>query len=345
MGLFNKRHGRQPVRRKRRRKRRRTNKYHQEISSKGGSKNSYGSYGNYKMPSIRQQLAYLNKMMKVNTQQIFFGYREANELSDGTGKVILKTDLVTGDELPLHIYPLRNIRQAGTSAVGGISLDSDGHDFSTLASIQYLGTKGQAVQDAQAMTVRKLFCNYHDIKIMLWGQATKKNIFKLYLVKFQDEELDPALAPVVTDQDIRDKRVLLFKNHFLRSAITNPVIAGEVLSNNIKREMTVLWTKTYSIRETLSTEDQAQYRLVKIFKKCHNVVDYFESPKTETVSNYLDADEIVAEDILNAPTNIPRTQDNIFLIITGNANAEDQTLTYDINIKSKYTVMGEHTQV
>ncbi len=352
MPSFSNRYGRNRQEHQRRKRKRRSARsrqsYARKISTTGGyTPTGHKKYNNYNMYSLREQVNYLTLLNKVNTQSIFYGYREANEISDGLGKQILKTDITTGDELPFHIYPLRNVKMAGTGGSGCLKLNADGHDFTAIGSpttIEYLGSKGNTIQDGESILFRKILCNYHDIKIMLWGEADRKTTFEVLLVKFFDEEFDPALLPVVTDANTQKKRVLLFKDMLLRPMITNPVIAGEVISNSIKKEMKILWRKKYKLRETLSTEDQRQHKLIKIFKKCHEVLDYYETPQTETVANYLNADEIVKEDILNVPSNTPTTPYNLFLIILGNCHAEDETQTYDINIKSKYTLLAEHTQ-
>lgn len=327
---------------RRRRSKHRRKDYRRALVTKGGGLASGGRGAS--MKSLRATVKYLMKINQVNTQNLFYGYRECNEVADGSGKTILKTDLVTGDELPLHIYPLRGVVMNAAAAVGAMKLNSDGYDFTTIGDIQYLGSTGNTVQDGSAIKFRKLLCNYHDIKIMLWGEADRKTRFEIMLVKLSDIEFDPALEPIVTDVSTQNKRILLFKALLLRKMITNPIIGGEVIGTSIRREMKILWRKEYNLRETLSTEDQAQHKIVKIFRPCHDVVDYNETNKIESVANFLNADEVIHEDFVASVQRVPRTQDNLFLIITGNANKEDETLSYDINIKSKYTLLAETIQ-
>lgn len=296
-----------------------------------------------KSGKLKSAVDYLLKISRVNTQALFYGFREANSIADGSGKVVLKTDLVSGNEFPIHLYPLRAIIQGGSVPIGGMKVQSNGYNHTTLGNIEYMGSKGNTIQDGANIKVRQLFCNYHDIKLLLWAEADRKTTFEIMLVKFRSEDMDPALNLVVTDTDVQLRRALMYKLQLIRSLITNPVVKGEVLQGNATAELKILWKKKYTLKETLSTEDQNRHRLVKIFKQCDQIVTFAESP-TISLSDVLDADEVVEQLVDDTPTTYPRAHEQVFLVVMGNCHAEDESMSYDINIKSKYTVLAEHTQ-
>jgi len=267
--------------------------------------------------------------------------RQCNEISVGNGLLSLKRDESGGSEYPLHIYPLDSIVNDGNQPIGGYKLNSNGYDFDTLGcNVEGGGLTGQShanMGNINAMGKNILHKNYTDIKLLLWGHANRKTTFNLSLVRFKDEDLDVTLAPITTNGETQEKRQLFFTHKMLKKIMSNPIISN-VTSKTSRQRFNVVWSKSYTIRETLSTESQAKHRVVKIFRKENKSLSYKDSP--EVVLD-LAADSVVHEDPSEPPTTYPsQSRLKTFLIVTSNVNAEDDVNTYDIQIKSKYTMIG-----
>jgi hypothetical protein len=290
-------------------------------------------------------LRLLSSLYKIATQSHYYGVREANEIADGSGKQILTTNLTdAGDgSLPIHIYSLGNIKQGGTAESCAFTVDKTGTDFIDLQNLERFGVDGNTIQDAADLTTAKAIQNYTDIRLCLWGEADRKTQYKISLVRLLDTRLDPNIDLTTSDAPTQELRQAIFGHYFTRAQMSNPVIRGErVLSAQQKKSFKVLWSKTYTLRETLSTEDEAQYRLVKIFRKMNSIKHYRDDGSIPAPS--LDADAVQKYDPTSGLVGFPHTNNNLFLIITALNSAEDESCSYDINLKNKFTILAEHTQ-
>ena len=284
---------------------------------------------------------YIKKVLNSTTKKLFFGIRDANEIATGNGKLSLVQDLVTGSEYPLHIFPLNNIINDGNSQSGGYKLDSNGYDFTSLLNVENYGADGQTHIDhtaANNLGKNILYNNYNEIRLLLWGRAARKSVFRVSIISLRDDELDPNLSPTTTNTDTQEKRQIFFLYHLLKPMITNPVVNDSSGIKQLHGAGKVLWSKTYKVRETLSTEDEAQHKFVKIFRKRNKLLRFQESPSTAA---QLTADGVGIIGNNETPSNYPaHSKDNLFLVVTGNSTTEDDALTYDISVKSKYTLLG-----
>lgn len=284
---------------------------------------------------------YLKSMMKALSKNLYYGFREANEVGDGAGKITIKNDQTTGTELPLHIYSLNNVVNDGAAISAGWYLKSNGYDFTSLGNVEFMGCEGQ--NDASQATIdglgkNILYSNYHDIRLMLWGKSTRKAVYKIMLVQLLDEELDPNINTTTTKGNTQEKRQMLYVGKLLRPIMLNPVIR-EVHTKQLESGYKILWQKTYKLDETLSTEDEAQHKLVKIFRQRNRNINYQESPNLALST--ISADAVNYASPNESPTGYPtHSKNNLFLIIIANNSLEDDSSTYDINIKSKYTLLG-----
>ena len=149
---------------------------------------------NKKNSKVNNQLSMYNKLMKLNTQTFYMGVREVNSLSSSTGKVKIHRNNAVH---PVHIYPLSNIKQSGSSQKGMYMLhtnnyswkDNDGQG-NTSPNLDYLGNNGNTIQDVLNLKVRKLIHNYTSINLCLRGKDSKKSLFTCYLVKFKEDLFD-----------------------------------------------------------------------------------------------------------------------------------------------------------
>lgn len=294
-----------------------------------------------KIAKQNQHIKYIKSILKSQTLSFYYVARECNEISQGLGAISLKRDQVGGSEMPLHIYPLDNIVNDGVQPVAAYKLNSNGYDFDSLGiNVEGGGVTGQThttMGAINAMGKNILHKNYSDIKILLWGQPTRKTVFRIMLCRFLDEDLDMTLEPTTSNAERQEKRQILFTHQLLKKIISNPVVSS-VVQKNANKRYKILWSKNYTIRERLSTEDENKHRLVKIFRKENKSLNYQDSPE---IAVNLDADAVVHQDPSEPPTTYPSTsRQKTFLIITANCNAEDSTATYDIQMKSKYTMIG-----
>jgi hypothetical protein len=287
----------------------------------------------------------MNKLYRLCTQNVFFGLREANEISDGTGAQTIKLDETTGSELPLHIYPLANVIQGGSASAGGFKLTSNGYDFGSLQNTQHMGNKGNSVQDIQDISMKQAIWNYVDIQLCLWGETDRKTEFTCYIIAFNDPIYDPCINTTVTASSREaNLRQNLFEEFFVKRVATNPVVRHEqVLHRDTKKAMRILWKKKYVLRETLSTEDQNKYRHVSIFRRLNKYVHY--DHDYIAAGSSLQADAVDFHNASSTPDNFPHTRENLFFMITALNSAEDEQCTYDISLKSKFTTLAETAQL
>lgn len=287
------------------------------------------------------KISYLNKMIKSMSLSFYYGIRESNDVHNNSGGVSITRDETTGSELPLHIYPLESIVNDNVQPVGGYKLHSNGYDFTTLGmNVEGMGVVGQnhtTMGDINTKGKNILYKNFTDIRLLLWGHQSKKTVFKIYLVKLYDEDLDPTLNPTTTDTESQEKRQILFQQKMLKRIIGNPVVR-EPINNSMRVKYQVKWSKTYVIDETLSTEDENKHLLVKIFRKENRNIDYQESP---SINSNLGSDVVSYQTPTEPPTTYPsHSGSKNYLIITSNCSQEDRVNTYDIQIQSKYSMIG-----
>ena len=159
------------------------------------------------------------------------------------------------------------------------------------------------------------------------------------LIQILDEELDPTLSASTTNVDTQKKRRMLYQLKFTKPLSSNPVVS-EVSTRQLDRGYKILWKKVYKLREQRSTEDELQHKLVKLFRQVNKVKKFQESPDLTNV-DVNNADNVDYNEAEEAPSTMPtHSKDNLFLVIVSNKSAEDQSASYDINIKQKYTLIG-----
>ena len=300
---------------------------------KNFSKNRKYSKKNSK---VDNQLSMYKKLMKLNTQSFYMGIRQVNPLSSSTGKVSLVQVHPTTLELPVHIYPLSNIEQSGSTQTGLYRLHQNCFDFVTSGSpnLEYLGNNGNTIQNVDNLKVRKLIHNYTSINLCLRGKDSKKSLFTCYLVKFKEDLFDPVRNPTLSGSTDQRKRKSFF-GHIMRKSL-NPIIQNEnTMSNDVRRSVQILWKKNYVVREKLSTEDQMPYKVVKIFRKLNQIVSYTNDGNIEYYST--DPDVVEIDDTsINTFRNYPNIKDNMFLIICCDAESSNSN-SYDISVLNKFT--------
>lgn len=294
---------------------------------------------NSKVSQLTQQLKQLQLLNKLNIQTFRIGCREANNLNQVGKEVLLNHD--SSNSKPIHIYPLSNIYQSGSTEPSSYYLTSDMYDLVSLGTnLEHMGSGDNTIQDVDNMKVRNLIHNYSNIQLTLRGQSSRTSVFTCYLVKFKDNTFDPSENTTVSGALSQRLRSSFF-SHLLRSNM-NPCIQGEkLLTNDVKKMFSIIWKKQYKIREGLSTEDVQQHKYVKIFRPLNKIVTYNHdgNPVTSTGINQDDPDAQLGyvDPSLMTFRNYPRIDQNLFFIITGNCPEDNQSCTYDINIVNKFT--------
>lgn len=131
---------------------------------------------------MNQRLKLLSQLVKLNTVDLFYGFREANELENGSGKLTL-SDNQLSNVMPLHIYPLSSIINNGVTPPGGYVLKTNGYDFASLGSIEFMGAKGAISASPTTQELPSLLHRYSDIRMLFWSSAKRKTNFRVSLVK------------------------------------------------------------------------------------------------------------------------------------------------------------------
>jgi len=313
---------------------------------------------NLKTIAYRSKIA--QKMSSITTASLYYTVREVQDIDAGKGALELSENQTN---LPLMIFPLRNIQQKTASGQGVYQLKLNTYDFtetiSTLAAksgqgagakitVQYAGQIGNNAYPVSDFTVMLL--RYTSIKLLLYQHDKKDVTFTVRLVQLKDKVLDPCYTTTTTDLEEQQIRKKFYYYHLLRSQISNPLLENEEnYTMEIKDKFKILWKKKYTFNEKLSTADAVNYRQVKIFTKYDKVIKYNENSKIGSVAIGA-IDDNPDEPRWNAtagyaPLPTPATIDNLFLIVTANASksyAEDNVnfdkITFDISIKNKFTI-------
>ncbi len=307
-----------------------------------------------RIASKLQQLVYQNKMLmklkRINTSTAFFGVREVNPV-DTIGKVELSdrtTAASSQDSLPLVVVPLLNIANGGSQGSGLLRLKQNGYDFTELATVEGLGTIGNAdAVTGGSADIKKCIVNYFKCNLLLRQHLSKDAKFKVYLVKILHEDLDP-LNITETNSDRQNMKMMFYYNHFLRQQIANPILENmETHLEDIRSKFKILWEKEYHINEQSSDYSEANYKEVKIFRRLDKIINYTESPDANTTLT-TNPDTPVHQDSQENTTNSPDTRANLFLIITANASYSDvdhatlyDVMTFDIATRIKYTLPAQ----
>lgn len=299
---------------------------------------------------IKYRTNIFNKLFKMNTANYYFGVREANEIDDQVGKVVLQ-DNSLADELPLHVIPLCNIVNNNSASAGLLKLKHNGHDFTQAQPMDLMSVGGQiSITPTSAETnskFQKLLQRYIDAKFCLWSSASKKINYEITLVQIKDEQLNP-LNLVTTDVDTQNVRKAFYKLKMLRHQVSNPIVKGERIDTSIKNKYRVLWRKSYQIEEQHGDVDEKHYKVVKFFKKTDVIKDYADGiAYVPTATSYADADFNVRQTNDVNFKSAPDVRQNLFLIITANLtksyddnNSSFETASYDLNTICKYTSVG-----
>lgn len=315
--------------------------------SKKPAKKSYRKSGS-KVAQLASQLKKLQLLNKLSQQSFRIGCREANNLNE-SGKITLLNHDATGIK-PIHIYPLSNVYQAGSTEPAGYTVRTNMYDLqslytdhnatpSNLIKLEYMGSDGNTLLDCDNIKARNLIHSYSNIQLTLRGQASRTSLFTCYLVKFKDDTFDPSENTTVADTLSRRQRSSFF-THLLRNNM-NPCIKGEkILTDDVKKQFSVLWKKQYKIREGLSTEDVLQHKYIKIFRKFDKICQYSHEGNPASASG-VDQDNPDDQPAYVDPSlmtfrNNPSIDQNTFFIITGNCPDDNSTCSYDINIVNKF---------
>jgi hypothetical protein len=156
------------------------------------------------------------------------------------------------------------------------------------------------------------------------------------MVKFLDDVFDPNNFLTTTNSLVQRTRSSFF-SHLLRSNL-NPCIKSEsLLTKDVRRMFKILSTKKVVIKEQLSTNDEIPYKSVRIMKKINKLMSYTNDGLPEIVDDQVDVVELIDPSLLTV-RDYPNTLDNTFMIIVGDCIDDNTNQTYDINIKSKFTI-------
>lgn len=304
-----------------------------------------------KARKVLRGLLYNNKIQrKLNSmvnQNMFWGAKSINEIEDGTGSVVLQ-DNASADELPLLLVSLRTIKNETETTPCIFKLKQNGYDFTGIENVIELGQSGASDLHSWHMNKRKsLLHRYSQVKLLLWQEQARDVHFNVKLVQFRDDALNPYETNLVTtDTEVQDKRKMFFKFLQLRSILSNPLIKNtENLSRDIKKCYRIIWNKDYHLQEQSADFDQSSYKLINIFRKFDQVIDFSGKKQLENETGFNDPESIFQpkqhEDTQATPAEGSK---NIFLIISSNcttSQAENpsgyDTHTLDILLKSKYT--------
>ena len=136
-------------------------------------------YAKKKLSSLLYQMKLQAKLNKMSIGNIFYGAKNINEMEQNEGNIKLR-DTYSNNELPLLMLSLRSIRNGGNSPSAIMKLQQNGHDFTTVNSVDAMGTSG-AISDKQPNSgadYRNLLHRYSQVKLLLWQLG---NHFFLYL--------------------------------------------------------------------------------------------------------------------------------------------------------------------
>jgi len=304
-----------------------------------------------KARKVIRGLLYNNKIQrKLNSmvnQNMFWGAKSINEIEDQTGSVVLM-DNASSDELPLLLVSLRTIVNASETTPCIFKLKQNGYDFNPIENVIELGQSGASDIHVWQHNKRKsLLHRYSQVKLLLWQEQAKSVHFNVKLVQFRDNDLNVYESGLTTtDSEVQDKRKMFFKFLQLRSILSSPLIKNtENLSRDIKKCYRIIWNKNYHLKEQSTLYDQANYKLINIFRKFDQVIDFSGKKQLENETGFNDPESIFRpkndEDTQATPSEGSK---NIFLIISSNCTTSQSenpsgydTHTLDILLKSKYT--------
>lgn len=298
---------------------------------------------NKKNKNSSKRVNIMSKLMRLNTCNLYYGFREVNELEAGAGKLTLQNNAL-GNVKPLHIFPLNSIINKSTTPFGGFVLKQNGYDFSSLGNVEFLGADGAISASPATQELQSTLLRYNNIKLLFWSSPARKTTFRCSIVKIFDEDFIPSTT-AITDVNIQNKVSLFYDWKMLRSLTSNPIVANENIGKQLKGKVKILWSKDYQIDELLNDRDEHHYKEVKIFRKEDKICHYKELPVINAAPSIDDPDVVRYDNFETNTTTYPLTPQQTYLIITANttlSQAEDavnfHTATYDINIKNKHTV-------
>ena len=311
-------------------------------------------YAKKKLSSLLYQMKLQAKLNKMSIGNIFYGAKNINEMEQNEGNIKLR-DTYSNNELPLLMLSLRSIRNGGNSPSAIMKLQQNGHDFTTVNSVDAMGTSG-AISDKQPNSgadYRNLLHRYSQVKLLLWQSQSADTKFEVSLVRLLDPELDPLNTGHTTlDAEIQSKRIQFYKYHQLRAQMSNPLIKNtENFTRDMKRCFKVIWKKSYHMEEQTTLKTQKAYKQVQIFRKFDKVINYCQNPNVDDYSQFDNPSKIVVNDNPDTVKGVPQqSRDNLFLIITANCTrSEDEdsgsfdNRTLDVYMKSKYSTSVDNT--
>jgi hypothetical protein len=267
---------------------------------------------------------------------------------------------VGNTQFPLHIYDITAIAsQDGTSTTTfGNCLYMDnatsvigftGAPFTTyMPTLSCVGTNDGGSFNSNQNLNRTLM-EYADIRLDLFQRDKYSSEYTVELMKINDETITPDNATGTSL--VGQYNFQAFWKNQVRPLYTNSLMPTDARTNyDMKGKHTVLWEKTYKLRERLNDADSYIAKRVNIFKKIQKVLRYNENPQNPTAMTGDNPEtNIYNTTDTGRSTTQTRPKDRIYLVIKGkqtidyNAAGQDTAApavgdihSYSIYFKSKH---------
>ena len=187
---------------------------------------------------------------------------------------------------------------------------------------------------------------YADVRLDLYQRDKYTSEYVIQLIRFNDEILVPdnnftASLPIFQS---------FWKNQ-VRPLYTNTLVPTDHRVNqDLKGKHSVIWEKTYKLKEKLNDADSFTCKRVNIFKKIQKVLRYNENPQSPTMTTDNPETNIYSTSSTGTSTNLTRPKDRIYMIIKAKQTIDANTVngndlstfsytdihSYNIFFKSKH---------
>lgn len=247
----------------------------------------------------------------------------------------------TNEYMPLYLYDLTAVTNSVTgSDTGGVGLyrmklnkAAGTVAFESQLHWNNAGASSSAVIREKSGSTSSVFnphekgvWKWSDIKMNLWGCRSKVTRWTVQLVRFTDDDLDPAVASPVNAQSFHS-----FWQALIKQQTYNPIATTNGYTT-MRKSMKVI--KTYTLNQdattTLENDIDPKVQTLKWFLKMDRMIDYRNRGSYLATSDDVVADEDFA--IAQAQVNTtPEFRERYFLLIRASAFTRDVSAYPDIS--------------
>jgi len=239
--------------------------------------------------------------------------------------------------LPMHLYDMTQLTSnvpslaTGSTLGGQVYIDRISNNL-FVSQLGFTNTTQASIsrvsaEDGSSMATNTAYnrtmMEYYQLRLDLYQRDLYSTEYNVMILKVNDETLS-----IESGQYTSPSQQAFWKN-LARPYYTNTIVPEDHrIKNDLKGRFTILWEKTYKLKEKLDDADSLTFKRVNIFKRINKVLKYNENMAQPDMSTDNPSTIGTTTATIGATTNQTRIKDRIYVVVRANStNDQNNTVS------------------